>query len=55
MAKEIKVKINILNASKIEKLLTQVLGEIVASRIDNIPIEYRKYVIEEVLRSINTE
>lgn len=55
MAKDIQVKINVPNGKKIEELMSQGLGEIVAARISNLSVEYKRYVLQKVLEDINPE
>lgn len=52
MAKDIQVKINVSDIKNVEGLLAQAVGEIVVSRINDIPIEDRKYVLQKVMEDI---
>lgn len=55
MAKDIQVTVNIPNAKNIEKLMSKSLGEIVAARINDLTVEYKRYVLEKALEDINLE
>ncbi|MCT4563075.1 MAG: hypothetical protein N4A68_01910 [Maledivibacter sp.] len=52
MAKDIQVKVNIPRGENMEESIAKVLGEIIMARIDDLPVEYKGYVLEKVLEEM---
>lgn len=53
MGKDIAIKVNIINKKKQEELLAQVIAEIATARINKIPKEDRKYVLDRILKDLS--